>query len=207
MDTSQTFGTPAGETTADGTRDGHRAAPAPDQAATFTAPPADVHERTYSWTDPTPSAGLLGSMPGLAMLKAIGDGTLPRPPIMDTLGMDSVDAEQGRVVFALTPAPWHYNPLGTVHGGVLATLLDTATGCAVHSALPAGVGYTSMDLSTRFLRPVTLASGLLRCEGRVLSQGRRAAVAEARIEDAQGRLVAHATSTCLLLPLAESPAG
>jgi uncharacterized protein (TIGR00369 family) len=126
---------------------------------------------------------------------------------MDTLGITFVDAEQGRVVFALTPAGWHYNPLGTVHGGVLATLLDTATGCAVHSTLPAGVGYTSMDLTTRFLRPVTLASGTLRCEGRLISQGRRAAVAEARIEDERGRLVAHATSTCLLLPPTETPAG
>jgi uncharacterized protein (TIGR00369 family) len=185
--------------------DGHRTVP--DQTAALSVPPAAVHERTYTWTDPVPTAGVLGSMPGLAMLEAIADGSLPRPPIMDTLGMDPVEAEAGRVVFTLTPAAWHYNPLGTVHGGVLATLLDTATGCAVHSTLPAGVGYTSMDLATRFLRPVTLASGLLRCEGRVLSQGRRVAVAEARIEDAHGRLVAHATSTCLLLPLTEAPAG
>jgi uncharacterized protein (TIGR00369 family) len=171
------------------------------------APAAAVHERTYSWTDPAPTAGALGSMPGLEMLLAIERGTLPKPPIMDTMGMDFVLAEQGRVVFALTPAPWHYNPLGTVHGGVLATLLDTATGCAVHSTLPAGVGYTSMDLATRFLRPVTLASGPLRCEGTVISSGRRAAVAEARVEDERGRLVAHATSTCMLLPLVEDPAG
>jgi uncharacterized protein (TIGR00369 family) len=170
-------------------------------------PAPAVHERTYRWTDPAPTAPLAGRMPGLEMLQAIGKGTLPAPPIMDTLGISAVDAEQGRVVFALTPAEWHYNPLGTVHGGVLATLLDTATGCAVHSTLPAGVGYTSMDLSTRFLRPVTLASGTLRCEGRLISQGRRSAVAEARIEDERGRLIAHATSTCLLLPLDEAPAG
>jgi uncharacterized protein (TIGR00369 family) len=166
-----------------------------------------VHERTYEWTDPAPFAGLVGQVPGLEILQAIGKGTLPRPPIMDTIGMRAVEAEQGRVVFALTPAPWHYNPLGTVHGGVLATLLDTATGCAVHSTLGAGVGYTSMDLSIRFLRPVTLDSGPLRCEGTVISQGRRAVVAEARVEDERGRLVAHATSTCLLLPLTEAPAG
>src|SRR6266545_4580797 len=89
-------------------------------------------------------------------------------------------------------------PLGTVHGGVLATLLDTATGCAVHSTLPAGIGYTSLDLTTRFLRPVTTASGALRCEGTVISRGRTTALAEARLTDAKGRLIAHATSSCLL---------
>jgi uncharacterized protein (TIGR00369 family) len=85
-----------------------------------------------------------------------------------------------------------------VHGGILATLLDTAAGCAVHSTLPAGVGYTSLDLTTRFLRPVTVASGTLRCEGTVLSRGRTTALAEARLTDAKGRLVAHATSACRL---------
>jgi uncharacterized protein (TIGR00369 family) len=168
--------------------------------AGMTPAPAAVRRRTYEWTDPRPATASLGRTSGLEMLEAIGDGRLPRPPIMDTLGISAVDAEQGRVVFALTPAEWHYNPLGSVHGGVLAALLDTVTGCAVHSMLPAGTGYTSMDLSTRFLRPVTVASGRLRCEGTILSLGRRAAVAEARIEDADGRLVAHATSNCLLFP-------
>jgi uncharacterized protein (TIGR00369 family) len=98
----------------------------------------------------------------------------------------------------MAPREFHYNPLGTVHGGILATLLDTAAGCAVHSTLSAGVGYTSLDLTVKFLRPVTVASGALRCEGTVLSRGRTTALAEARLTDAKGRLVAHATSSCLL---------
>ncbi len=106
------------------------------------------------------------------------------------------------MVVHTSPQEFHYNPLGTVHGGVLATILDTATGCAVHSVLPAGVGYTSLDLTTKFLRPVTVASGELRCEGTVISRGRTTALAEARMTDGAGRLVAHAVSTCLLFEAA-----
>ena len=105
----------------------------------------------------------------------------------------------------MEPREFHYNPLGTVHGGMLATLLDTAAGCAVHTTLPAGVGYTSMDLSVKYLRPVTVASGTLRCVGTVLQRGRRTALAEARLTDAADRLVAHATSTCLLFDLPPAP--
>jgi len=110
-----------------------------------------------------------------------------------------MEAEDGKVVVVMAAQEFHYNPLGTVHGGVLATLLDTAAGCAVHTTLPAGMGYTSLDLTTKFLRPVTVASGSLRCEGTVISRGRTVALAQARLTDAAGRLVAHATSSCLLL--------
>ena len=115
--------------------------------------------------------------------------------LIDIAGME---VEQGRVTVLLDPQEFHYNPLGTVHGGMLSTLLDTAAACAVHSTLPAGVGYTSLDLSVKFLRPVTVASGRLRCEGQVLQRGRRTALAEARLTDAAGRLVAHATSSCMI---------
>nr|WP_084469748.1 PaaI family thioesterase [Jiangella gansuensis] len=128
-----------------------------------------------------------------------------RPSHVRRAGPDrgrSPEAEEGRVVVHTSPQEFHYNPLGTVHGGVLATILDTATGCAVHSVLPAGVGYTSLDLTTKFLRPVTVASGELRCEGTVISRGRTTALAEARMTDGAGRLVAHAVSTCLLFEAA-----
>jgi uncharacterized protein (TIGR00369 family) len=104
----------------------------------------------------------------------------------------------------MTVGEFHYNPIGSVHGGVIATLLDTAAGCAVHSTLPAGVGYTSLDLTTKFLRPVTVDSGRLRCEGTVLSRGRTTALAEARLFNAADRLVAHATSSCLIFDLPQS---
>jgi uncharacterized protein (TIGR00369 family) len=155
--------------------------------------------RTFTWRDPAINAEQLGRRSGLELLRAMIDGELPPPPVLQMLGVDGLEVEEGRVTVFLTPREFHYNPLGTVHGGVLATVLDTATGCAVHSVLPAGVGYTSVDLATKFLRPVTVGSGRLRCEGTVLSLGRRTALAEARLTDAAGRLAAHATSTCLLL--------
>jgi uncharacterized protein (TIGR00369 family) len=101
----------------------------------------------------------------------------------------------------MRPREFHYNPIGSVHGGVISMLLDTAAGCAVHTTLPVGLGYTSLDLNARFLRPVTEASGMLRCDGRVISKGRQTALGEAHLFDAAGKLVAHATSTCLIFPI------
>ena len=160
--------------------------------------------RTHSWDDPAPSAPALGAMSGLQMLQAIGDGRLPVPPIMSTLGFGPAEAQEGRVVFTLRPGEFHLNPLGTVHGGVISTLLDTAAACAVHSTLPAGTGYTTVDLTSTFLRPVRAGDGELRAVGTVLSRGRRTALGQAQLLDERDRLVAHATSTCLLLPTAPS---
>jgi uncharacterized protein (TIGR00369 family) len=142
-------------------------------------------------------------MGGLDLLLAIQRGEHPAPPLASTLGFGALTVEPGRVVVELEPAEFHLNPLGTMHGGVIAALLDTACGCAVHSLLPAGVGYSSLDLSTRFLRPVTPRTGPIRCVGTVLNQGRRTATAEASLLDGEGRLLAHATSTCMTFPLRE----
>ncbi len=158
----------------------------------------DTRSRTFSWSDPAIHAAHLGQRSGLELLRAMTAGELPAPPVMQMLGMDRIEVAEGRVTVLLTPQEFHYNPLGSVHGGVLATILDTATGCAVHSTLPPGVGYTSMDLNIKYLRRVTVESGQLRCEGTVLSSGRRTALAQATITDGAGRLVAHATSSCLL---------
>ena len=157
--------------------------------------------RTFTWSDPTANAAQLGRRGGLDLLRAMIAGEVPAPPVMHLLDMGAMTVDEGRVTVELQPQEFHYNPLGGVHGGVLSTLLDTATGCAVHTTLPAGVGYTSLDLNVKFLRPVTVESGLLRCEGTVLQRGRRTALAEARLTDGGGRLVAHATSTCLLFPI------
>ena len=120
---------------------------------------------------------------------------------MHMLGMGRLEVAEGTATVTLEPQEFHYNPLGSVHGGVIATLLDTALGCSVHTTMPAGMGYTSLDLNTRFLRPVTVRSGMLTCTGTVISRGRRIATAEARLVDARGTLIAHATSTCLLFPM------
>jgi uncharacterized protein (TIGR00369 family) len=160
-----------------------------------------ARERTFTWQDPSVNAAHVGRVGGLELLRRMIDGELPPPPVMSLLGMTRLEAYEGRVAVEMPAQEFHYNPLGTVHGGMLATLLDTATGCAVHSTLPAGVGYTSMDLSVKYLRPVTVDSGTLRCVGTVLQRGRRTALAEARLTDGADRLVAHATSSCLLFDL------
>jgi uncharacterized protein (TIGR00369 family) len=155
--------------------------------------------RTFSWSDPNAHAEAAATATGLELLQAMSRGELPAPPIMHLIGSSGLEAEEGSVTVRLDPQEFHYNPLGTVHGGVIATLLDTAAACSVHTTLPAGVGYTSLDLNVKFLRPVTMASGPLTCRGEVLQRGRRTALAESRLTDAEGKLLAHATSTCLIL--------
>lgn len=138
------------------------------------------------------------TMTGYELLMAMGRGDLPAAPIAETLGMVDFGGEIGSISVELDPEHRHYNPLGTVHGGVISTLLDTAAGCSVHSTLAAGEGYTSLDLTVKFLRPVTVDSGRLRAVGRVIHRGRRTALAEATLHDAAGKQVAHATSSCMI---------
>ena len=142
----------------------------------------------------------LATMTGMQQLQAMIDGHLPPAPIADLVGMIDFGGEEGAISVALVPERRHYNPLGTVHGGVISTLLDTAAGCSVHSTLAPGEGYTSLDLTVKFLRAVTEDSGRILAVGRVLSRGRRTALAEASLVDGAGRLVAHATSSCMIFP-------
>jgi len=143
----------------------------------------------------------LASMSGLEFLQAIARGELPGPPIAKTLGFNLAEVEEGRAVFISEPGLHHYNPIGTVHAGFTATLLDSCMACAVQSTLPKGTGYTTMELKITLLRPVTKETGPVRAEGTLLSRGRRAATAEGRLTDAQGKLLAHATTTCLIFGL------
>ena len=161
--------------------------------------PFVTESRTFTWA--TPGQGdvaRLLELDGLGQLEAMISGEMPHPPIMDTLGMTDMRAERGRVVVEMPAAGFHYNPLGSVHGGVISTMLDTAAGCAVHSTMAVGELYTSLDLTVKFLRPVTIESGLLTCEGTVIQRGRRTALAQAQLSDEAGRLVAHATSSCMI---------
>ncbi|MDT0392092.1 PaaI family thioesterase [Streptomyces dubilierae] len=157
--------------------------------------------RTFDWEDPRVSAGAVAQHSGLAFLREILDGRLPAPPLARALGFTLEEAEHGRAVFALVPGEEHYNPIGSVHGGVYATLLDSAAGCAVQSALPLGTAYTSIDLNVKFLRPVTVDSGKIRAVGTILNLGRRTALAQAELRDSDDRLLAHATSSCMLFPV------
>lgn len=156
-------------------------------------------QRTHSWSDPRPSAEAARSRSGMEFLQDVVAGEVPVPPITETLGMHWESVEEGRVVFGLTPEEFHYNPIGTVHGGVFATLLDSACGCAVHSTLPAGVGYTTLDITVKYLRPVTVDTGPVRCEGEVVHSSKRTAMAVATMTDESGRQLAHATSSCMIL--------
>jgi uncharacterized protein (TIGR00369 family) len=151
--------------------------------------------------DRIPSEARLREMDGVSFLRAMRDGGAPPPPIATLLKFGIVEVEEGRVVFAATPDGRVYNPLGTVHGGYVCTLLDSCMGCAVHSTLKAGQGYTSVELKVNFVRPLSEATGEVRAEGRVLSTGRQIATAEGRLIDARGRLLAHGTTTCLIFPL------
>ena len=134
---------------------------------------------------------------GLRQMQAVMAGR-NRPPIVETLDFDLVEVEKGRVVFEGTPSRRVYNPLGTVHGGYAATLLDSATGCAVHTMLAEGQGYTTLELKVAYHKAMTEETGPVRAEGKVVTMGRRAAFAEARLTDASGRLYATATSTLLV---------
>jgi uncharacterized protein (TIGR00369 family) len=157
--------------------------------------------RTYEWQDPAITAAEAGRLPGLEFLREIAAGRLPAPPIAATLDFTLDEVEEGRVVFRCEPREEHYNPIGGVHGGLYATLADSAAACAVHSTLQEGIAYTSVDLSIKFLRPVTAATGMIRAVGTVRNKGRRTALAQAELFDPTGRLLAHATSTCLLFPI------
>lgn len=143
-------------------------------------------------------------MAGIDFLREVQAGRLPKAPISHTVDFDLDEVEPGRAVFSLTPGEEHYNPIGSVHGGVFATLLDSAAGCAVQSTLPQGMAYTSLDLTVKFLRRITVETGPVRAIGTVLSKGRQTALAQAQLVDAQGRLLAHATSSCLLFPVPAS---
>jgi uncharacterized protein (TIGR00369 family) len=156
-------------------------------------------ERTFSWTDPVAIASAGAGLSGIEFLNAIAAGEIPPPPVMQALDFDGASFTEGRAIFRLTPQEFHYNPIGSMHGGVFATLLDSACGCSVHSMLPAGVFYTSLDLSVKFLRPVTVRTGPITAEGTVTHLGRRTALAEARITDAAGKLYVTATSSCIIL--------
>lgn len=156
--------------------------------------------REYSWSDPMALAGTAPGRSGLEFVRAMVTGELPPPPIAATLGFEIVSADEGEVVCTMTPGEHLYNPNGVVHGGVAATLLDTVTGCAVHTTLPAGTAYTGLDLTVKYLRPLTVDTGPVRGIGRVVNRGRRTALAEAELRDAADRLLAHGTSTCMLFP-------
>lgn len=163
------------------------------------ASPETSRNRTLVWQDPVPTAAAGATMTGIEYMRAIVSGEVPPPPIAVTMRMRPVELEDGRCVFEGEPGEEHYNPIGVVHGGYAATLLDSALGCAVHTTLPAGVGYTSLGLETKFVRPITRETGRVLCEATVVHRGRRQATSEGRLTAvASGKLLAHGSATCMI---------
>jgi len=155
--------------------------------------------RTYSWEDPLPLHELGSGSSGLELMRKMAAGDLPAPPIAATLGFKLVEADEGRAVFEGEPEEFHYNPIGTVHAGLAATLLDSAMGCAFVTTTDGRTPWTTLELKASFTRAITIETGTIRCIGTVVHPGRRVATTEGRIVDANGRLLAHGTGTILVL--------
>ena len=159
----------------------------------------EERSQTVTWNDPMPALRIAATLSGLDYLRGMRDGIYPPPPISMLLGMDIVTVEEGFVTFALTPHESHFNPIGVVHGGVLATLLDSVTGCAVHSTLAAGWRYTSIDITVNYLRAVDLRTGPILFTGRLVKGGRRVAFTTAEATDSSGNVLATASSSLLVI--------
>jgi uncharacterized protein (TIGR00369 family) len=160
-----------------------------------------TQSRVVTWQDPMATRNAAASMSGLTFWRAVADGQLPPPPIAELVRMNAVEAEHGRVTFTCTPDASMYNPLGMVHGGVVCTVLDTAAACALHTTLPLGVSYTSVEIKINYLKAVTVDSGTLTAVGTVVKAGSRIGFVEGSVTDAAGKLVATATSTLLIFDL------
>lgn len=171
----------------------------PAEPGTQSAAPQAVRRRTIVWDDPLTLAAAGAGMSGLDFMQAMADGRLPGPPISATMNMTVSEVAEGRVVFGCMPDESHYNPLGTVHGGLVCTLLDSVLGCAGHTTLAAGVGYTSIDISVSYLRAVHPRSAPLTAIGRVTKPGRRVIFTEGEVLDVTGAVVATAHSSLLVL--------
>ena len=161
--------------------------------------PQTNRSRTIRYHSPEADKKKLFENTGLEQLRALADGRTPPPPISSHVGLEFVSVTEGDVVMTAQPDQSHYNPIGSVHGGFFATVLDSVCGCAVHSTLPAGVGYTSLEIKVSFLRPISAETGPVTAHGWVTRRGRSVAFAEADIRDREGRVMATASSTCLVI--------
>ena len=155
--------------------------------------------RTYSWKDPFALRDAMGERSGLELMQAMAAGELPAPPIAHTLGFRVVEAAPGQAVFECEPAEYHYNPIGIVHAGLAMTLMDSAMGLAFVTTLDEPRPWTTLEVKSNFTRALSVDSGSVRCTGSVVHPGRRVVTTEARVEDGEGRLCAHGTSTILVL--------
>lgn len=162
-----------------------------------------ARQLTITWDDPTPNMARAATMTGLEYMRAIIAREMIPAPFARLLNFYLAEVEEGYAVFKGTPGEQHFNPLNTVHGGFAATLLDSATGCAVHTTLPVGKLYGTAQLNVNLTRPILPSVGLLICEGRVIHRGSRVSTAEATLKDERGKLYAHGTATCYIFEMSE----
>lgn len=159
----------------------------------------EARSKTVTWYDPAVTAGGAVGLSGLEFMRSMAAGEVPPPPIAQLMNMRLREVDHGLAVFECEPDESVYNPIGVVHGGLVCTLADSAAGCAVHTTLAPGVAYTSVDITVNYLRPVTLNSGTLTVTGKVVRSGRRMALAAVEVHDSANRLVATASSNCLIM--------
>lgn len=163
---------------------------------------APLRQRVIEWSDPKASAEAGRALSGLDYMKAMIAGDVPRPPIAATLDFEAAEVDEGVAVFTCTPGEHHYNPIGMVHGGLVSTLIDSATGCAVHTTLPLGMAYATVNLSVDMLKPVLDTTGPLRCDAKVVHRGGRIAIAAGEVVgENDGKVYARGQSTCLIYPV------
>jgi len=183
-----------------------RLSPAEASGGTLDGPAIPVdRRRDVTWADPLVGAALARDMSGLDYLRGIAEGRIPAAPIAALMGLSLVRAEPGQVTFRLDVGEHLYNPIGSVHGGVFCTLLDSAMGCSVHASLNRGQAYTSLELKVNFIKPLTLDTPSVVATGQVISLGRRVATASAQITGPDGTLYAHGTTTCLIFDARPNP--
>jgi uncharacterized protein (TIGR00369 family) len=158
----------------------------------------DERTKIIRWEDPMKGAAKAMTMDGFDYLNAIITGTVPPPPIAMLLDIRIKEIKPGEVFFEVTPGEYHYNPIGMVHGGLLATMMDSAMGCAIQSVLKAGTGYSTVDLQVTYVKSAKIDTGLLTCSGKIIHEGGKIATAYSEVKDSQGNLYAHATTTCMI---------
>ncbi|MEO0392247.1 MAG: PaaI family thioesterase [Pseudomonadota bacterium] len=163
-------------------------------------------QHSFTWSDPSALAAAARRMDGLSFLQAGRDGTIPMPPIFDLFEMRFDDVAEGRVVFSMPVREYQYNPIGTVHGGVMATILDSVAACCIHTTLSAEEMYTTLELKINYVCGVTAKLSRMRAEGNVIHRGRRMATSEGKLYGDDGKLYAHASSTCMIMPVSVSEA-
>jgi uncharacterized protein (TIGR00369 family) len=180
------------------TTDGAKTAAPSTAAVPKTAAPPE-RTLTVAWEDPMAAAQAGAAMSGIDYMRAVAAGTMPAPPIARLMGFEIEEIGEGRAVFAVTPGEQHYNPIGVAHGGLAATLLDSCMGCCIHTLLPKGRAYTTLEIKVNYVRALRSESGRVRAIGTVIHMGGQVATAEGRIVDDAGKLYAHGTTTCILL--------